>query len=440
MMKKKTIAILGAGITGLATAYYLSKNYKVIVLEKSNDIGGMSYSFEHKGFTLDYGPHKIYTQLPGILDEIKKVIPLRRIKKKNKIYLKGNYFNFPLSIKEIALKMPFTAFSGVMDIIKNKLGKKSGSYLENRFGSTLYNLVFKNYAEKIWDAPEKLDVELAKRRVSMSSFFDLVKSILFKDSKKISADYFYYPNNGMKQLIDALREKIEKDDGKILTNADIKEMLSDEHGIKEIRIKNETIKPDFVISTIPLSDLACLLNQENDSVKSLCYRDVNMIYFLINKKKILKDNWIFFPEKEFLFHRISEQKSFSPDTAPESKSVLIAETTKQASKENLDKIKRQLIKLGIFRESEIEEIFVKTLIKAYPLYYKGFKEELNKTISGLEKFDNLLTIGRHGLFNYNNMDHCWDMAKKTAEYIEKGSDKKEWKNIMKVFDNYKIVD
>ena len=42
---KKNIVILGAGITGLSTAHYLSlKNKDFLVLEKSNRIGGNIFS------------------------------------------------------------------------------------------------------------------------------------------------------------------------------------------------------------------------------------------------------------------------------------------------------------------------------------------------------------------------------------------------------------
>jgi len=84
MVNKKKVVILGAGITGLVAAYYFSKSgkYDVTLIEKEEQVGGTAFSFEHKGFTLDYGPHKLYTELLGIMDEKKKVSPLLKVKKK----------------------------------------------------------------------------------------------------------------------------------------------------------------------------------------------------------------------------------------------------------------------------------------------------------------------------------------------------------------------
>ena len=54
-MKKKVI-ILGAGITGLVTAYYFSqdKDFEVTLIEKNKYVGGTAMAFEYKDFILDY--------------------------------------------------------------------------------------------------------------------------------------------------------------------------------------------------------------------------------------------------------------------------------------------------------------------------------------------------------------------------------------------------
>ena len=70
----KQATIIGAGITGLYTAEQISKIYQVTIIEKGNFVGGGTASFKYKDFTLDYGPHKFYTQLPGIYEEFKRIV------------------------------------------------------------------------------------------------------------------------------------------------------------------------------------------------------------------------------------------------------------------------------------------------------------------------------------------------------------------------------
>ena len=42
------IAVIGSGISGLSSAYYLSKKYKVDLFEKDDHFGGHSYTYEIK--------------------------------------------------------------------------------------------------------------------------------------------------------------------------------------------------------------------------------------------------------------------------------------------------------------------------------------------------------------------------------------------------------
>lgn len=445
-MAKKKIVILGAGITGLVTAYYFSqdKNFEVTLIEKNKYVGGTAMAFKHKDFILDYGPHKIYTIIPGIIDEIKKVTPLLKIKKQNSIYLKDNLFDFPLNISQIAQKIPFTAMSSGVDILTKPLKKLPDNsyenFLLNRFGKTLYELSFKDYATKVWSTrPTELDRILAIKRVSISNIFELIKGILFKDTKKISAEYFYYPPKGIMQLLDNLANKIKENGGKILLQSQVLEIKVKSDKIDFIKIGNKKIKPNYLISTIYLENLSKLMDNSYTE-KNLHYQDLNVLYLVLNKKRALKDCWIFFPEKKFLFHRISEQKAFSKQTSPENQTTLMIETTKKLNNENINKIILQLNSIGIVKYNEIQESFVKSLKKVYPIYKKGFSKYLVPLISSIESIENIYTIGRLGLFNYNNMDQCWDMAKKTFEHIKQGKTKQEWQETKKYFDNYKIVD
>jgi phytoene desaturase len=56
-MNKKTIAIIGAGFSGLSAAAYLAKEGHVVhVYEKNKQLGGRARQFQKDGFTFDMGP------------------------------------------------------------------------------------------------------------------------------------------------------------------------------------------------------------------------------------------------------------------------------------------------------------------------------------------------------------------------------------------------
>lgn len=447
MRKKiKSIAIIGGGITGLVTAYYLAKEYKVFLIEKESFLGGTAAGFIYKEFILDYGPHKIYTEIPGILDEIKKICPLNKIKKKNSIHIGGNYYDFPLKISQIAKKMPLMALHSGADILLRPFSKKPDdsyeNFLINRFGKTLYNLSFRDYAWKIWNSnPKELDKELAKRRVAVSGIFELAKSVLLKDTKKISAEYFYYPGRGIKQLIDLLTKAIKDNGGKIFIESEVREIKIKDKKVKYIKFCRHVINADYVISTIPLDSLLSVLKPEiNENYQKIKYQKLNIIYFILKKQRALRDCWIFFPEREFIFQRISEQKAFSDKMSPKNKTAIMVETTKEIDRKLIEEIIKQLEKVKILKKEEIEEWFVKSIEKAYPVYKIGFMEELEKIEEYFDSIKNFYLLGRQGLFNYNNMDQCWDMSMKMTKQIKSGSDKKDWQKTRKYFESYRIVD
>ena len=57
-MSSKKIVILGAGISGLATAYLLNKNgFDVYILEKKKEVGGSMESVYDNNFLFDRGPN-----------------------------------------------------------------------------------------------------------------------------------------------------------------------------------------------------------------------------------------------------------------------------------------------------------------------------------------------------------------------------------------------
>lgn len=68
---KSGVVIIGGGLAGLSTGALLAKQGKrVTVIEKGNQAGGRAYTYEEKGFTLNYGPHAMYLPESGELAKV----------------------------------------------------------------------------------------------------------------------------------------------------------------------------------------------------------------------------------------------------------------------------------------------------------------------------------------------------------------------------------
>jgi diapolycopene oxygenase len=71
-INQKTVAVIGAGIAGIATSIRLAnKGYKVHVFEANSYAGGKLSSFEEKGYRFDAGP-SLFT-MPHLVDELFRI-------------------------------------------------------------------------------------------------------------------------------------------------------------------------------------------------------------------------------------------------------------------------------------------------------------------------------------------------------------------------------
>ncbi|MDO8725116.1 MAG: FAD-dependent oxidoreductase [Candidatus Methanoperedens sp.] len=465
---KENVVILGAGIAGLSAGYRLSEaSIPLTIIEKESIIGGMSSCFKYKDYTLDYGPHKIFTRMDDIMEKIRNLIgkDLLTVPKKSRIRLSGKYYNFPVGVKELLTGMPFTGLScgmGYMLAAMKAMIIKSNDdsyeeYIINRFGKGTFNLVFKPYAEKIWGHPGELSASLAKSRVAIPSIAELVIRMVSGNSNKpaISADVFYYPKNGVIEISEKLAEKIEAKNKSIL-NKTVPVQIDTQSNM--VTVRNETgqtsVKYSSIISTIPIDELINLLKPKApDTVilasKSLKHRNLVLIYMVIKQPRLFEDSFIFYPEEKYIFNRLSEQKGFSEFMISGNKTVLCVEITCAENDEKWNASDEVLFKKAIEGlkdveiigpDTEIEEYFVKRLTNAYPVYAINYQQNLEVILDFLDSLGNIYVVGRQGIFNYCGMADAMDMGFTAAEQIISEGNGFAWKDRRKKFENYVTVD
>lgn len=476
------ITVLGAGVTGLTVGYAASgKEIPCTVVEKAPHVGGMAasfnYEFEGEHYTIDYGPHKIYTTLPRSLEFMKNVLgdDMLEQPKKSKIRLQGKYFDYPIKIGQVlaGLGLGQTTKFGA-SFVSSQFSKENDAtykgYLTNRFGKKIYETIFRDLAQKVWGDPETLDFELAKTRLAAQSLPEMVVKLAFGSAgggREISAKVFYYPKKGFGDFSDKMADKIASNGGRVLLNAQPTRISLDEGKTKveSVLITKkqaggkeffEKLPADFLFSTIPLLDLVSLFSPKPpdevlEAASKLKYRSLILLFTVARKDRLFDDSFIFFPEKEFVFNRLSEQKAFSEWCVPKGKTVLCAEMSCEqnaplysaSDQEVFDYAWPSLEKTGFIKKEEVATFFTKRARRVYPVYDVGFKKNLYTVLDWLDGISNVLTLGRQGLFNYNNTDHCVDMglsAFDNASVKMLSHDLQEWKKERERFENYVIVD
>ena len=93
------IAIVGAGLAGLSTAYHLSgPSYRLY--EREAEVGGLCRSYRKDGFTFDYTGHLLHFRQPDIKSLVDQLLAgkLQTHRRKSFIYSHRTYTEYPFQV------------------------------------------------------------------------------------------------------------------------------------------------------------------------------------------------------------------------------------------------------------------------------------------------------------------------------------------------------
>ena len=83
----------------------------------------------------------------------------------------------------------------------------------------------------------------------------------------------------------------------------------------------------------------------------------------------------------------------------------------------IDMAARELAQLGLVATDDVSDGFVVRQPKAYPVYQDQYQNHLSVIRAFTDTIANLQTIGRNGMYRYNNMDHSMHTGMLAAENI-----------------------
>ncbi len=433
------IVILGAGLAGLAAGYLLARSgTDILIIERDSTVGGLAKTIHHQDFRFDLGGHRFITNNKKIehfvLQEVLKGDALV-VTRSSKILLRGKYFDYPLK--------PLNAISGlgiatasriVLDYAFEQLRPRFEDrqmvsledWVVRHFGRTLFNIYFKEYSEKVWGIDcSRICMEWIEQRIQRLSLGKAIRKALFNYSGRgvfTLANEFLYPPLGIGQIAERLKVEIEQS-GRVLTNARIVRINHSGYKIDYItsRTGSQTnmYKGNEFISSIPVATLVQLLypkppTEVLDAASRLRYRDLVIVTIMINRERVTDQTWIYIPEQKIPFGRIHEPTNWSRKMAPEGKTLLVTEhfcfrgdDTWSASNEDLaERTIVNLVKLGFIKRHEVIGKVILRVPRAYPLFEIGYTQHYEKICDYLNRYRNLCSIGRGGMFRYYNMDHA----------------------------------
>jgi len=469
--KKRKAIVLGAGATGLAAAWRLAQSdFKVKVFEKDDHIGGQARTFRHNGFLTDLGPHKIFSNLDYVMDIIKDLLKddLIERKKRSRILVNGKYINFPVKPKEmITVLRPWQGVRVISNFLFTILSPDSKKaevnnyedWVIKHFGRVMYEMFVRPTTEKIWGESHSLGVELAETRIRVPTIKEMFKEVVLKKKPErvVNAETFFYPRYGIGMIPDKMCAKLNELGGKVKCGIYPLEIKTDEGRISKIKWSDGTSedigKDDVLISTIPKKNFIDIMDSSPDedtsiALASLKERSIILVYIIVNRPFVTKDNWIFFPEKEIAFNRLFEQKNCSPSMCPEDSTLICLEVTchlddpvwRTSVNDLYNRIVGNLETVGLVKPEDIVDHFQVKLPHAYPIldiYHKG---NLKTVMEYFDRYENLYSIGRQGGSIYDGVPDCMDMGFITADFIISKRPHDRWKAERERFNGYIVID
>tara|TARA_B100000902_G_scaffold399974_1_gene474174 strand:+ start:6112 stop:7509 length:1398 start_codon:yes stop_codon:yes gene_type:complete len=307
------VLIIGGGLAGLTSAWYLQKkNIPYTLIESSNRFGGLIESFHVDGNIIEFGPDSFITRKPWAMNLVKdlgiddKVIFVNKTQERIYIFLKNKLIPLPQGLRLLVPTKIFPfLFSSIMstrgklrlllDIVLPKknidIDESVENFVTRRFGKEALD----NIAEPILGGVYNSQMSSQSILSTFPQFKKLEKDHrslirgMHKTNKmqKNQQPYekgFVSLKEGMGSLINTLAKRL---NGNLLLDSEVTEILEN----NTVKLKDGAeLNYQYLILATQANISSKLLENINDDISNLLgqikYESVGCVSFVFNKKDI----------------------------------------------------------------------------------------------------------------------------------------------------------
>jgi protoporphyrinogen oxidase len=429
--------VLGGGPAGLATALELSKSgiKDIIVVDRNALPGGLARTELRDKYRFDVGPHRFFTKSSEINQLWHNTLggDFKAVNRLTRIYYKNKYFNYPIKAGDVIFKLgPWELSQAMFSYAVSQMKPKGNEvtfedWISSRFGKKLFNTFFKTYTEKVWGIPcHQIGAEWAAQRIKGLDIVQVIKNSFQGSGQrniKTLVDQFDYPVLGAGQMYEAWADTITANHGTLLQNTTIKKIEANNFRVNGIvcadaKGKDFTIEAGHYFSSIPLTHFFYLQENINDGIKkatdALYYREHITVDLIIDQENVFPDQWIYIHAPDVKMARIANYNNFSkamvnhePRTALSVEYFVFQheDTWKLDDASLAELAKDELDYMNLVPKEKVLDAWVVRETESYPTYYLGFADHYEKLKNEVDKYSNMMPVGRGGMYKYNNQDH-----------------------------------
>ncbi len=444
-MTTPRIIILGAGPTGLGAGYRLRElgHTNFMIYEKQPYLGGLAHSFvDPAGFTWDIGGHVMfshYSYYDAVFDRLMGD-EFTWNDRESWVRTQGRWVPYPFqnNIRHLPPQACYECLSG---LIKAQNGKGTvarhqdaanfGEFIDAVFGEGIARHFMRPYNFKVWaHPPEMMNKTWIGERVAVIDVERALRNVVLGLD-----DFGWGPNNRFKFPLRGGTGEFYRRFGPVLEgNYELsRAVVAVDVDAKTVTLDDGCVdRYDHLITAMPL-DVLCgdvlkggVPGTIRDRAQGLRHSSGHMVGVGIRRPCPSTKSWMYFPDADSPFYRVTYLSNYSPHMTPEPYTQgadgrrngpyysLLCETSASAHKPVnggtiVEETVRGLINSGLLTEDERRDI-VSTWHHfaeySYPVPTVDRDEILSEVIPWLES-RSIYSRGRFGMWKYEvaNTDH-----------------------------------
>jgi len=315
------IAVIGGGVSGLSTAYFLLKQgHDVTVLERDKTLGGLAASFDFGGSLIEKYYHFIClgdTDLTDLCGELGLGDEISWRSTKMSFLYEGKLYPFGTPLDLLFFKP--VGMVGRIRFGLNVMYARSLKYwqkLESESASAwLTRHIGKRAYEVIWKPLLQIKFGEYADEVAASWMWHRIHRVAKSRKKFFQREMLGYLAGGTSTLVEALSQTIREMGGELKTSSPVASIVVRNGEVTGIECEGETAGFDCVVSTLPLPLVCRMLPEECAGYRSELekVKYIGVVCMILKLSRPLSDSfWLNINDSRISFNGIIEYTNLNP--------------------------------------------------------------------------------------------------------------------------------